>query len=454
MEQSHAATREGTGSGSLQPILAGVTTALVGFTSSSAIVIAGLRAVGADLDQATSGLVALCLVQGLGIIWLALRHRSPITLAWSTPGAALLAGAAGSSLTGASPSADPAAWSAAVGAFLVVAVLILLTGLWRGLSDLIARIPAALAQAMLAGVLLPLCLAPVHALTVSPLAVAPVIVVWLVLLRLAPKWAVPTAFALALAIAVAFAMGVGRSVDASVAPAFALASMLPSVSLTMPSFTLGAVLGIAAPLYLVTMVSQNVPGVAVMRANGFDVPWRESMLVTGVATAVAAPAGGHAVNLAAISAALAAGPDAHPLRSRRWIAAVTCGCSYLVLAATAGALTTLVAIAPEGLIEAVAGLALIGAFGGALTSALKAAGQQTQAIVTMLVAASGIVVFGVGAAFWALVAGLVVHALLERRGTRVTGSGVSVLARTASTAGQRDRGNGDRPERDGTDAHR
>ncbi|MGO2655840.1 MAG: benzoate/H(+) symporter BenE family transporter [Pseudoclavibacter sp.] len=283
--------------GSLQPILAGITTALVGFTSSSAIVIAGLRAVGADLDQATSGLVALCLVQGLGIIWLALRHHTPITLAWSTPGAALLADAAGSSLAGASPGADPAAWSAAVGAFLVVAVLILLTGLWRGLSDLIARIPAALAQAMLAGVLLPLCLAPVHALTVSPLAVAPVIVVWLVLLRLAPKWAVPTAFALALVIAVAvafaFATGVGRSADASVAPAFALASMLPSVSLTMPSFTLGAVLGIAAPLYLVTMVSQNVPGVAVMRANGFDVQWRESMLVTGVATAVAAPAGGH-----------------------------------------------------------------------------------------------------------------------------------------------------------------
>lgn len=416
MEQSRAATREGTGSGSLQPILAGITTALVGFTSSSAIVIAGLRAVGADLDQATSGLVALCLVQGLGIIWLALRHRTPITLAWSTPGAALLAGAAGSSLAGASPGADPAAWSAAVGAFLVVAVLILLTGLWRGLSDLIARIPAALAQAMLAGVLLPLCLAPVHALTVSPLAVAPVIVVWLVLLRLAPKWAVPTAFALALVIAVAFAFatGVGRSADASVAPAFAFASMLPSVSLTMPSFTLGAVLGIAAPLYLVTMVSQNVPGVAVMRANGFDVQWRESMLVTGVATAVAAPAGGHAVNLAAISAA----------------------------------------IAPEGLIEAVAGLALIGAFGGALTSALKAAGQQTQAIVTMLVAASGIVVFGVGAAFWALVAGLAVHALLERRSTRETASDVSRLAGAASTAGQRDRGNGDHPERDGADAHR
>lgn len=125
-----------------------------------------------------------------------------------------------------------------------------------------------------------------------------------------------------------------------------------------------------------------------------------------------------------------------------------------MLAATAGALTTLVAIAPEGLIEAVAGLALIGAFGGALTSALKAAGQQTQAIVTMLVAASGIVVFGVGAAFWALVAGLAVHALLERRSTRETASDVSRFAGAASTAGQRDRGNGDHPERDGADAHR
>lgn len=377
----------------LQPALAGVVTALVGFTSSSAVVIAGLRAVGATDAQAGSGLVALCLVQGLGILWLAVRHRTPITLAWSTPGAALLAGSAGL----------PGGWPAAIGAFIAVGLLIVLTGLWGGLARLISRIPPALAQAMLAGVLLPLCLQPVNSLITQPLAVLPVIVVWLVLLRLAPKWAVPVAFVVGLVIMAIDPVLAGRDLE----------QVWPTMEVVAPQFSLAALVGIAVPLYLVTMASQNVPGVAVMRAHGYEVPWRETMLATGVGTVLAAPAGGHAVNLAAISAALAAGPDAGPRRDRRWIAAVACGASYLVLAATATALTSLIAIAPPGLIEAVAGLALLGAFGGALRAALGDAGWQTPAVITVLVAASGVTLLGIGAAFWALVAGLLVAGVLR-----------------------------------------
>ncbi|MFC9357128.1 benzoate/H(+) symporter BenE family transporter, partial [Rhodococcus sp. NPDC057014] len=180
-----------------QPISAGIVTALVGFTSSFAVVLTGLTAVGANSAQAASGLLALCVTQALGMLWMSRHYRMPITLAWSTPGAALLAGAG--TVSG--------GWPAAVGAFAVVGAAVILTGLWPRLGRLIAAIPPALAQAMLAGVLLPLCLAPVLALRDAPLAVAPVVLVWLVLQRYSPRWAVPAAFAAA---AVVIAVGVAR----------------------------------------------------------------------------------------------------------------------------------------------------------------------------------------------------------------------------------------------------
>ena len=171
-----------------RPVIAGIVAALVGFTSSFAVVLAGLRAVGATPAQAASGLLVLSLAQGLGILWLTLRHRTPLILAWSTPGAAMLA------TTG----AVAGGWSAAVGAFLLVGVLILITGLWPALGRLVAAIPTALAQAMLAGVVLTLCLAPVHGLAAEPWAVAPILVGWLVATRFVPRWAVPIAFAITL----------------------------------------------------------------------------------------------------------------------------------------------------------------------------------------------------------------------------------------------------------------
>jgi benzoate membrane transport protein len=195
---------------------------------------------------------------------------------------------------------------------IVTAALILLTALWPQLGRLIARIPPSIAQAMLAGVLLPLCLAPVRGVVENPWGVIPVVLTWLVFARLAPRWAVPLAF-------VAAAVVVGISVattGATIDPAI----LVPQLSFTTPTFTLGAVIGVALPLFLVTMASQNVPGVAIMRSFGYEVPWRPAMLVTGLGTAVGAVAGGHAINLAAISAALAAGPEADPDAKRRWVA--------------------------------------------------------------------------------------------------------------------------------------
>ncbi|WP_457100575.1 benzoate/H(+) symporter BenE family transporter [Microbacterium sp. P5_E9] len=378
-----------------RPVTAGIVTALVGFTSSFVVVLTGLRAVGATPAQAASGLLALSVTMGLACVVLAWRFRMPITAAWSTPGAALLAA------TG----LVDGGWPAAVGAFLVVAALILLTGLWPQLGRLIARIPPSIAQAMLAGVLLPLCLAPITGIVVNPWGVIPVVLTWLVFARLAPRWAVPLAF-LAAAIVVGISLvQQGAPLDAGL--------LIPRVELTMPTLTLGSFIGIAIPLFIVTMASQNVPGVAVMRSFGYTVPWRPAMLVTGVATALAAPAGGHAVNLAAISAALAAGPEADADPQRRWIAGVSTGGSYLVLGAASAAFAALVLLAPVAVIPAVAGLALFAAFGSAVQQAIDDPGERLPAVITFLVAASGIAIAGISAAFWALVAGLIVRFVLH-----------------------------------------
>ncbi len=372
------------------PVMAGVVTALVGFSSSFVVVLAGLVAVGATPDQAASGLATLLVTQSLGMLWLSLRHRIPVTLAWSTPGAALLATSTG--VTG--------GWSAAVGAFVATGVLILLTALVPRLGDLVAAIPHSLARAMLAGVLLPLCLAPVTALVDSPAAVAPLVVTWLVLLRLAPRWAVPGALLVALGTVLATAR-----IDA--------ADLAPHLAWTTPTWSLSALVGIALPLYVVTMASQNVPGVAVMSGFGYRVPWRESLAVTGIGTVVGAPTGGHAINLAAISAALSAGPTAGPDPRRRWIAAVTASVAYLVLAVASTALATLVAAAADGVMQAAAGLALLGTLGAALAEGLADPAEREPAAATLVVAASGVTVLGIGAAFWALVAGLLLRGFLR-----------------------------------------
>lgn len=382
-----------------RPILAGIVTALVGFTSSFAVVLTGLSAVGASAAQAASGLLAASLTMGLACIVLAWRYRMPITVAWSTPGAALLAA------TGTTAGAIEGGWPAAVGAFLVTAALILLTALWPALGGFIARIPASIAQAMLAGVLLPLCLAPITGIVENPWGVVPVVATWLIVARLAPRWAVPVAFVAAAVVVAVDLVRQGTAIDPTI--------LLPRVELTAPTFTVGAIVGLALPLFIVTMASQNVPGVAIMRSFGYEVPWRPAMLVTGLGTAIGAPAGGHAINLAAISAALAASPDADPDPKRRWVAGVSTGGSYLVLGAASAAFATLVLLAPAAVIPAVAGLALFAAFGSAVQQAIDDPGERLPAVVTFLVAASGISVLGVSAAFWALVAGLVVRTVLH-----------------------------------------
>ncbi|MFJ6163923.1 benzoate/H(+) symporter BenE family transporter [Micromonospora orduensis] len=381
--------------GRAQPVLAGVVTALVGFASSFTVVLAGLRAAGASDAQAASGLLALCVACGLTAVWLGWRHRIPMSVAWSTPGAALLV-ATGS---------PPGGWPVAVGAFLVSGLLIVAAGLFPPLGRAVAAIPKPVAGAMLAGVLLPLCTAPVRALVEVPTVAGPVVVGWLLLHRFARRWAVPGALLVAI---VAIAL-------TSPSTGLGGAALIPSVTLTAPAWNASALVGLALPLFLVTMAAQNVPGMAVLVGYGYRPPFGAALRATGLASLLAAPAGGHAVNLAAITAALAAGPDAHPDPERRWVASVTAGVGLALLGLGAGVATALVAVAPPILIEAVAGLALLGALATALAAAVTDPATREAAVVTFVVTASGVTLIGVGGAFWGLVAGCLMLLLFRRR---------------------------------------
>jgi benzoate membrane transport protein len=385
--------------GLAQPVLAGVVTAVVGFTSAFAVVLTGLAAVGASPAEAASGLFVVCLTMGLGCALFSWRTRIPVTMAWSTPGAALLAGA----------TVPGGGYGDAVGAFVLAGLLYVLTGLVRPLAGWVSAIPPALANAMLAGVLLGLCVEPFRALVAEPAAIAPVIVTWLVVLRLARRWAVPAALAAALVVVV-----VTGSLDG-----LGGAGLTPHLTWTTPTLDLATVVALGVPLYVVTMTSQNIPGVAVLSSFGYRAPLAPALVYAGGATVATAGLGGFSINLGAISAAISAGPGAHPDPSRRWVAGVAAGASYVVVGPLAALVSAVALAAPPGLVASVAGVALLGTFGSAAGAALGDEAHREGAAVTFVVAASGVVVGGVGAAFWALLAGgLLLLVLGARRPVR------------------------------------
>ena len=380
---------------SLQAFAAGILAAFVGFASSFAVVVKGLQGVGASPAEAASGLMAISVAMGLCAIYLSLRTRLPISIAWSTPGGALLASSA----------ALDGGFAAAVGAFIVTGVLLFLAGLWKPLGRWVAAIPAPLANAMLAGVLLSLCLAPVRAVALSPWLALPIIIAWALVARWKRLYAVPAALLVAMVV-------IGFSLRGS---AVQLGPLWPAPLFITPLFTPAALIGVAVPLFIVTMASQNIPGLAVLHANNYRPEPGPLFQATGIATVAAAPFGSHAMNLAAITAAICAGPDAHPDPARRYWAAAVAGAMYIVFGLLAGVATAFIAASPPLLVETVAGLALLGAMGSSLMGAMKEEGSREAALITFLVAASGLTLFGIGGAFWGLIAGGLVLALSRFR---------------------------------------
>ena len=379
-------------------VAAGVVASLVGYASSASVVLAGLLHVGATPRDAASGLLALSVLMGCAGIGLSVRLRQPVSAAWSVSGAALLTATA----------RPPGGFSTAVEAFLIAGVLAVATGAFPPFARAVALVPAPLGAAMLAGVLLPLCARVAVGFVDLPAVVAPVAIVWLVLTRVARAWAVPGAVAAAIAAVAA---------DGARGPGAGGVSLVPHPLMHAPHGHLLTAVALAVPLYLVTMASQNLPGLAVLRINGFDPPVRPLLVATGAASVAAAPFGGHAINLAALTAALVAGPEAHPDRRRRWIAAAAGGVAFIGLGLAAGAVITLAGLAPPVVIDAVAGLALVGALGGSLASATSDDRLRDAAVVTFAVTVSAIRVVGVSAPMWGLLAGLATAAAARwRRG--------------------------------------
>ncbi len=369
----------------LQATATGFLAGLVGFSSSFAILLQGFTAVGASQAEAASGLMAASIAMGVGGVYLSLKTRLPISVAWSTPGAALLV----------TTPALPGGFPEAVGAFVLTGLMIVLTGYWARLGKLVGSIPPAIANAMLAGVLLGLCLAPMRAIGQAPVLGLAIVAVWGVTGIFSRLLAVPAAVAMAMAL-IAWTTPM---------PEIALAALLPQPVFVMPYLSISGAIGIALPLYLVTMASQNIPGMAVLHANGYHPAPGPLLRATGILGTLAAPFGSHAVNLAAITAALCAGPEAHADPARRYWAAAASGIAYIAFGLAAGAVTAFIAASPAFLIEAVAGLALFGALGSALGTALSKAEHREEAVVTFIATASGLSVFGIGGAFWGLIAG-------------------------------------------------
>lgn len=372
--------------------------ALVGYGGTIALVLAAAHAVGATPAQTVSWLCAVSLAKAIGSAGLSFWTRIPVVLAWSTPGAALIASSEGVDI------------HQAVAAFLVASLLIVLTGAFRPLGRMIAAIPDPLAAGMLAGVLLPFCLAvPGHAVA-APALILPVTAVFLAVRMARPTFAVPAALATGLVLS--FAAGSSLPTDAF---------EWPRLIFVAPEWSWGVVLGLGLPLYLVTMASQNLPGFAILRAAGYEPPVARALTVSGGLSAGFALFGSHPVNMAAITAAICLGDDVHPDRSERWKVGIAYGAAWAVLAAFGPFVLAFIAAMPTALIATIAGLALINPLIGAATGAFAVAEQRFAAAVTLLVTASGIAVAGIGGAFWGLVAGLVVHGI-ERAGERLRSS--------------------------------
>ena len=369
------------------PILAGTVASITGTAASAGLVLAALTALGATKSQTASAIFVLIAMYGLLSIGLSWRYKMPISIVWSTPGAALLISSGTLGLP----------FSSAVGAFIVTGLLLLLTGLWPALGRLVSSIPRPIASAMLAGVIFNFCIAPFKSAAVFPWIILPAVLVWLVLYKYATIWATPAAMVIIFTLT---AIDRGISVNP--------AEILPHVEFVAPTFDLAAIVSIGLPLYLVTMASQNIPGIAIMKSFGYEVPFKQVMTATGLAAVVAGFFGGFSMNLAAITAALNANDHAHPDPKRRWLSSVYGGYVYLIIALLSGVTVAFVLQAPHELVLAAAGIALLGTIVSALSAAVEVVELRLPAMVTFLVTASGLSAFGIGSAFWALLAGLLV----------------------------------------------
>jgi benzoate membrane transport protein len=374
------------------PIIAGLVASITGTAATVGIFLSAYLNLGATKEQSIAAVSIMLVAYGLLSIVLSWKYKMPLSIVWCTPGAALIAG---SSLPG-------LGFSNAMGGVLIAGLLLALTGLWPALGALVGKIPKSVASAMLAGVIFSFCVAPFAASASYPQLVLPVIAVWLILFWLYPVWASPAAIVLAFTL-----IGLDRGLQLT------SSDWLITPGIVLPSFSIASVLSVALPLYLVAMASQNIPGIAIMKNYGYEVPFKASLTTTGLGTVAVSFLGGFVMNLAAITAALNANEQAHKDPSKRWLASVAGGAVYILFALVAGIAVAFVYQTPQQLLLAASGLALLPTIVNAFSTMVEIPSERIAAVSAFLVASSGVIFFSIGAAFWAILTGLLVMQLLK-----------------------------------------
>lgn len=374
------------------PIIAGLVASITGTAATVGIFLSAYLNLGASKEQSIAMVSIMLIAYGLLSIVLSWKFKMPLSIVWCTPGAALIAGSSVSGI----------GFANAMGGILIAGLLLALTGLWPALGALVSKIPKSVASAMLAGVIFSFCVAPFAASASYPQLVLPVIAVWLILFWLYPVWASPAAIVLAFTL---IGLDQGLTLTAT--------DWMISPSLVIPSFSIASVLSIGIPLYLVAMASQNIPGIAIMKTYGYEVPFRASLTTTGLGTVAVSFLGGFVMNLAAITAALNANDQAHKDPKKRWLASVAGGVVYILFAIVAGIAVAFVYQTPQQLLLAASGLALLPTIVNAFATMVEIPSERIAAVSAFLVASSAVSFFSIGAAFWAILAGLAVMQLLK-----------------------------------------
>ncbi len=376
----------------LQTVAMGLVVAVVGFFSSFPIVLAGLTAMSATPAQASSGLMAGALSMGLTAIVISLWSKQPASVAWSTPGVAFLAVS----------TAPAGGFPEAVGAFILAGALTVVAGLYRPLRQLAANVPVPLAHALLAGVLITICAQPFLALGTAPQTALPILLTWFIVARFSRLFAVPSAVLMALALTL-WPAGVALPQELLTKPEF-----------VVPAFSVASALGLALPLFIITMATQNSPGMAVLRSEDYPPKPAPFLTAVGISSIVTAPFGAVQTCLAAITSSLCAGPDSHPDPALRYWSAIMAGLFYCAFGLFAGVIIALATAAPPQTMEVLAGIALIGVFANSASIALSEASSREAAAITFLFTASGVSILGLSGAVWGLaIGGLVL--LLTRK---------------------------------------
>jgi len=386
---------------SLSAVVAGVIAVMVSYGGPAAIIFQAAQLAHLSQGQLTSWIWAISIGSGVAAVALSLVYRAPVIVAWSTPGAALLA----------------AGWASysypeAIGAFIFAAVAITLCGATGLFGALMERIPASVVAAMLAGILFRFGVEVFTALRATPLLVAPMVACYLAMKRFWPRYAIVATLLTGLLAAAVLGLLDFSLVSASLA----------RPELTAPTFSVGALIGIGVPLFMVTMTGQNATGLGVLRTSGYSTPGGPLVTATGALSLLLAPFGSHGINLSSITAAICTGPEAHADPDKRYVAGVACGAAYLLVGLFGATLVGVFTALPPGLIAAISGLALFGALISGLTQAMADEARREAALVTFLVTASGVSIFDVGSAFWGLLGGVLANAALSagrRRGKTV-----------------------------------